>query len=76
MCARSKFIIVTLHRVQIASILSIETVPNPGDCRWLSAHEVRELYEGLGLDSSNIVPSESACVKRTKGDIKDSSNEL
>ena len=50
MCKRSKFIIDTLHRTRIASILSIETIPEAGDCRWLTQEEVRELYEGLGID--------------------------
>lgn len=50
MCNRSKFIVKTLHRVAIASILRIETVPAPGDCRWVTPEEVRELYQGLGLD--------------------------
>ena len=50
MCNRSKFIVKTLHRVQIASILRIASVPEPGDCRWVTREEVQELYEGLGLD--------------------------
>lgn len=49
MCSRSKFIVRTLHRVKIASILSIETIPKPGDCRWLTCEEVIELSRGLGL---------------------------
>ena len=50
MCNRSKFIVRTLHRVKIASILCVESIPEPGACRWLTAGEVRELSAGLGLD--------------------------
>ena len=39
----------SLHRVSIASILSVASVPSPGDCRWLTRAEVLELYQGLGL---------------------------
>ena len=63
MCARSKFIIVTLHRVQIASILRIESIPEPGDCRWLTAAEVAELSAGLGLGEDKHEAKKSEVAK-------------
>ena len=49
MIRRSDLHVYGLCRVCIASILRIESVPNPGDCRWLEEWEVDEIYDGLGL---------------------------
>ena len=35
--------VLSLKRVRIAGILSIESIPNPGDCRWLSPEECNHL---------------------------------
>jgi hypothetical protein len=50
MAKRSGFHVVSLHRVSIASILKIESVPLPGQCRWLTLEEIETLYEGLLLN--------------------------
>ena len=50
MAKRSGFHVVSLHRVSIASILKIESVPLPGQCRWLTLEEIHNLYEGLLLN--------------------------
>ena len=49
---RHGFIVARLHRVSIASILKVESVPTPGQCRWLSLSEIHELYEGLLLNTT------------------------
>jgi len=47
---RSDFHIVSLERIRLAGdLLQIESVPRPGDTRWLSEEEVDELRKGLGL---------------------------
>ena len=46
---RSGLVMVALRRVCIASILHVDSVPEPGECRWLTVEEVEALYEGLGL---------------------------
>lgn len=51
MAKRSGFHVVSLHRVCIASILNIESIPMPGQCRWLTLLEIHELYEGLLLNT-------------------------
>ena len=53
MAKRSGYHVASLHRVSIASILTIETIPTPGQCRWLTIEEVQVLYEGLLLNSEN-----------------------
>jgi len=47
---RAGFLLLTLQRVQMAGVLSIEMVPCPGDCRWLTAEELWDIKKGLGLD--------------------------
>lgn len=49
MARRSRLHVISLCRISIASILCIESVPNPGDCRWITASEVMELYTGLNI---------------------------
>lgn len=49
MAKRSGLTMLKLHRVCLAGILSVESVPIPGDCRWLDPAEVQEIYEGLGI---------------------------
>jgi 16S rRNA U516 pseudouridylate synthase RsuA-like enzyme len=51
MAKRSGFHVVSLHRIRIASILHIDSVPIPGQCRWLTDQEIAQLYEGLLLNS-------------------------
>ncbi|KAJ3301767.1 hypothetical protein HDV03_000434 [Kappamyces sp. JEL0829] len=41
--------IVSLHRTRIAGMLHVESVPVPGDCRWLSETEIDDLHKQLGL---------------------------
>jgi hypothetical protein len=50
---RSGFHVVSLHRVRIAGILSVDSVPEPGQCRWLTDDEIGILYEGLLLKSDH-----------------------
>lgn len=47
MATRNKFVVVSLKRLCIASILNIDSVPNPGDCRWLNDEEVQTLQTSL-----------------------------
>jgi hypothetical protein len=53
MAKRHGFIVSALHRVSIASILKIESVPEPGECRWLQLGEIESLYDGLLLGPLN-----------------------
>jgi hypothetical protein len=52
MIRRSHLKLLTLCRIQIASILRIESVPSPGDCRWLEEWEVDEIYHALQIKRS------------------------
>jgi hypothetical protein len=47
MIKRMDLKVMSLCRIAIASILRIESIPNPGDCRWLENDEVDELYTAL-----------------------------
>jgi 16S rRNA U516 pseudouridylate synthase RsuA-like enzyme len=53
---RSGYIVKSLHRTRIAGILSVATVPAPGQCRWLEECEIAALYEGLHLDTAVLQP--------------------
>lgn len=53
MAKRHGFIVAKLHRVSIASILNIDSVPEPGECRWLQLDEIESLYKGLLLGPLN-----------------------
>ena len=44
MARRSNYSVHRLERIRIANILSLESIPNPGDCRWLSPEELSILY--------------------------------
>ena len=57
---RSGFHVARLHRVRIAGILSVDSIPNPGDCRWLTIEEINALYEGLQIDKSILFGREVA----------------
>lgn len=48
-CYRSGLKVKGLHRRSIAGILNDKKVPRPGDVRWLSDVDIRELRSGLGL---------------------------
>lgn len=50
MAKRSGYHVASLHRVSIASVLKIESVPLAGQCRWLTYEEIQILYEGLLLN--------------------------
>jgi len=41
--------VISLTRIQIAGILAIESVPQPGDCRWLTAQEFDHISLHLGV---------------------------
>lgn len=47
MARRSRFCVLALKRLRIARILDIESVPQPGDCRWLTDEEVQQLQTHL-----------------------------
>lgn len=47
---RSKLTVIQLHRTRIASILSIDTIPEPGMCRYLTESELNELYAQYGIE--------------------------
>ena len=51
MAKRQGFHVVSLHRISIASILKVTSVPLPGECRWLGLDEIHRLYEGLLLNA-------------------------
>jgi len=46
---RAGYHIVSLHRRAIATVLHVDTVPAPGQCRWVTRQELDALYMGLGL---------------------------
>ena len=46
---RAGYHIVSLHRRTIASILSVDSIPEPGQCRWVNQDELKQLYDGLQL---------------------------
>jgi 16S rRNA U516 pseudouridylate synthase RsuA-like enzyme len=49
MMKRMNLKVMSLCRISIASILRIDSVPQPGECRWIEQHEVEELYRHLLL---------------------------
>ncbi len=49
MARRLRLHVVSLCRTNIAGVLDISSVPIPGQCRWLTVDEVKELYNNLGL---------------------------
>ena len=70
MAKRSGFHVVSLHRVSIASILKIESVPLPGQCRWLTLEEIETLYENLLLNVEeeseyHSLPLENSAVENS-----------
>ena len=46
---RTGYHIVSLHRIMISSILCVDSIPEPGQCRFVTTAELTELYEGLLL---------------------------
>lgn len=49
MAKRSKLTVVSLCRTRIAGMISLDSVPAPGQCRWLERVEVTQLRTGLHL---------------------------
>ena len=49
MASLNGYKVISLTRICIASILNIDSVPNPGDCRWLTEGEIEEIYRELRL---------------------------
>ena len=49
LCQRSNLKVKGLHRTSIAGLLRVESVPNPGDVRWLQGTEVSELCDAFGV---------------------------
>lgn len=52
MAARGRYHVVALTRVKIAGILTLESVPEPGSCRWLGDQEVQAIRRGLGMETA------------------------
>lgn len=50
MAHRQGYHVIGLKRVCISGILSIDTVPLPGDCRWLTVQEYNTISRHLGVD--------------------------
>ena len=53
LASRSGYRVVSLCRTKVAHILSLSSIPNPGDCRWLTKNEIDELYEAFGLSDDD-----------------------
>ena len=53
MAQRNDYCVLSLTRVTIAGILSIQSVPKPGDCRWLTATEFDHISLHLGVKDNN-----------------------
>jgi hypothetical protein len=51
MTKRCGYKVVALSRVRIAGILTIDSLPNPGSCRWLTIAEERQLKDGLKCEA-------------------------
>lgn len=51
MARRSKLTVLSLRRVRIAGLLCIDSIPEPGDCRWLEREEVEQLF--AKMDNAN-----------------------
>lgn len=51
---RNDFHVVSLIRIGIASVLTIESLPDPGSCRWLTEGEEETLVAGLLLSQASI----------------------
>lgn len=60
---RAGYLLLSLTRVAIAGILSLESISRPGQGRWLSAGELHALRAGLGLD---CFPSSSSSISSAK----------
>jgi hypothetical protein len=58
MAKRSGLVMLKLHRVCLAGILSVESVPLPGDCRWIEPFEVEAICAGLGIIRQHHVTDE------------------
>ena len=52
MAKRSGFIVRSLCRTRIAGVLTLASVPVPGQCRWVQDEELEVLYTGLGITRS------------------------
>jgi pseudouridine synthase len=49
MAYRSKYSIISLKRICLCKILTLNKIPNPGDIRWVEYAEIEEIYKGLNL---------------------------
>ena len=49
MASLNGYKVISLTRICIANILNIDSIPNPGDCRWLTEGEIEEIYRELRL---------------------------
>ena len=49
MAQRSKLMVLSLKRTHIAGTLRLESIPEPGQGRWLLQHEIDTLRKGLEL---------------------------
>lgn len=48
--SRAGLTVISLTRTRIAGILCLDSVPEPGQCRWLTHEEIGALYEGLHIE--------------------------
>ncbi len=51
MATRCGYKVIALSRVRIAGILTIDSLPNPGSCRWLTSAEECQLKDGLKCEA-------------------------
>ena len=66
MASLNGYKVISLTRICIASILNINSVPNPGDCRWLTEGEIEEIYRELRLAE---VPASTISCSDTAGTV-------
>jgi pseudouridine synthase len=65
--SRAKFIVLSLTRARICSVLSVDSVPCPGDCRWLSQGELEVIRQGLGLKERPAAESGEQATEEEEG---------
>lgn len=63
---RSNFTVVSLTRTRIAKVLDIDSVPEPGQCRWLLQDEVALIKEGLNIKDTISAIDENRSTKKPK----------
>lgn len=52
MAARGRYVVLALTRIKIAGMLTLDSVPEPGSCRWLDDCEVEAIRRGLGMEAA------------------------